>query len=90
MNDPKVESLAVRMHNMTVASSVTIQQAASAHMNCLANLALEDADGDGKKAAAILRNAADQLIVRVYDPSIRRKIAVVAGRIVSAIGGRDG
>jgi len=84
--DPKIADLANRMHNMTVGSNVTVHQAASAHFNCLATLALKDAEGDEEKAAKILRNALDGLVAAVHNPTTRKRIIVSAG-VIQKIGG---
>jgi len=80
--DPKVASLENRFHNMTVASGISIAQAANAHFNCLAILALESAAGDKEKAAGILRRAMEELIAGVHEPSRRKKLQIAEGLIV--------
>jgi hypothetical protein len=85
-HDPKVASMVQRMHAMTVASNVTIAQAASAHFNCLGMLALTDANGDEKQAAEILRKAMEQLIAFVHEPTSRTPLQLV-GNVIEKIGG---
>lgn len=82
MNDAKILDLTKRMMKVSTRSSVTIAECASAHFNCLASLAMEDAGGDKEKAARILRDSMDSLVANLRDPRLSMILAVRDGMTI--------
>jgi len=82
-SDIKVLDLTKRMMKMSTRSGVTVAQAASAHFNCVASLALESVEGDPEKAAVVLQRSMEDLMTRLRDPAISIIKAIKDGKIVT-------
>lgn len=81
-NNAKIDDLTKRMMKLTTRSGMSVGEVATAYYNLLGGLALEACNGDKEKAAKMLREAAEEIALRLENPALLVRMAVHNGKVV--------